>query len=141
MPLAGQNAHDAIAFNNAHADEEMPFFAQEIFELTAAMAPGADDPQPDFGSMTYNQALEIDRLSGVNGIDKALADFDLDAVTCADRQPGMGRPIYFMATTSSSAARDWPRPRDIPSCRCRRTWCLAFRSVSASSAPRSASRR
>ena len=78
---------DAIAFDNAHAGAEMPFFAQEIFDLTAAMAPGPDDAQPDFGNMTYNQALEIDRLSGVNGIDKALADFKLDAVIAPTDNP------------------------------------------------------
>jgi len=32
--------------NNAHADDEMPFFKQEIFELANSLAPGPDDPQP-----------------------------------------------------------------------------------------------
>jgi amidase len=67
----------------------MPYFGQEIFELTAALALGADDPQPDFGGLTYNQALEIDRLSGVDGIDKALTDFRSRCGDCAHRQPGL----------------------------------------------------
>jgi amidase len=95
VPLAGGTIAEAIAFNNAHADAEMPFFAQEIFELTAAMAVGADDPQPDFGGMTYNQALEIDRLSGVNGIDKALTDFNLDAVLAPTDNPAWATDLLY----------------------------------------------
>ncbi len=70
VPMAGKTLADAIAFNKANADREMPFFEQEIFELADSLALGPDDPQPRFGGMTYNQALEIDRLSGVNGIDR-----------------------------------------------------------------------
>ena len=95
VPLAGKTITDAVAFNNANADTEMPFFAQEIFELTAAMAVGADAPQPDFGGMSYNQALEIDRLSGVNGIDKALADFNLDAVIAPTDNPAWPTDLLY----------------------------------------------
>jgi amidase len=95
VPLAGGTISDAIAFDNAHADAEMPFFAQEIFDLTAAMALGADDPQPDFGNMTYNQAIEIDRLSGVNGIDKALTDFNLDAVLAPTDNPAWPTDLLY----------------------------------------------
>jgi len=95
VPLAGGTITDAIAFDNAHADTEMPFFAQEIFDLTAAMAPGPDAPQPDFGNMTYNQAIEADRLSGVNGIDKALADFSLDAVIAPTDNPAWPTDLLY----------------------------------------------
>lgn len=95
VPLAGKSLTEAIAFNNANAEKEMPFFAQEIFELTAALAPGPDDPQPDFENMTYNQALEIDRLSGVNGIDKALQDFDLDAVAAPTDNPAWATDLLY----------------------------------------------
>jgi len=95
VPLAGKTIAEAIAFNTANADTEMPFFGQEIFELTAAMALGADDPQPDFGGMTYNQAIEIDRLSGVNGIDKALADFGLDAVIAPTDNPAWPTDLLY----------------------------------------------
>jgi amidase len=81
VPLAGGTLDDLIAFNNANAAKEMPFFNQEIFELAASLEPGADTPQPAFGGMTYNQALEIDRLAGgVNGIDKAMKMFNLTAI-------------------------------------------------------------
>jgi amidase len=95
VPLAGKTLTDAIAFNTAHAEQEMPFFGQEIFELTAALAPGADDPQPDFDNMTYHQALEIDRLSGVNGIDKALQAFDLDAVIAPTDNPAWATDLLY----------------------------------------------
>jgi amidase len=95
VPLAGKTITEAIAFNSANADAEMPFFGQEIFELTAAMATGGDDPQADFGGMTYNQAIEIDRLSGVNGIDKALTDFDLDAVLAPTDNPAWPTDLLY----------------------------------------------
>ena len=95
VPLAGGTLADAIAFNEANADREMPFFAQEIFELSNSLALGPDDPQPAFGNMTYNQALEIDRLSGVNGIDKALQDFDLDAVIAPTDNPPWATDLLY----------------------------------------------
>ncbi len=95
VPLAGKTLSDGIAFNIANADAEMPFFNQDIWDLVNAMAPGADDPQPDFGGMTYNQALEIDRLSGVNGIDAALSQFNLDAVVSATDNPAWATDLLF----------------------------------------------
>ena len=90
--MAGKTLADAIAFNNANAAVEMPFFGQEIFELAQSLEPGPDTPQPAFGGMTYNQALEIDRNAGVNGIDAALAR---STSMRSRRQPGRrcGRPI------------------------------------------------
>ena len=51
VPLAGGTLADAIAFNEANADREMPFFGQEIFELAAALEEGEDTPQPLFDGM------------------------------------------------------------------------------------------
>ena len=92
VPMAGKTLADAIAFNNAHASTEMPYFFQEIFELAQSMDisgpnPG-DNPQAAFGGMTYNQALAIDHNAGVNGIDKALSQFHLDAVVAPTDSPG-----------------------------------------------------
>ena len=95
VPLAGKTIVEAIAFNEAHAEKEMPFFGQEIFELTNSLALGPDTPQPDFGGMTYNQAIEIDRLSGVNGIDRALQDFDLDAVIAPTDNPAWATDLLY----------------------------------------------
>jgi amidase len=95
VPLAGKTLADAIAFNNAHADEEMPFFEQEIFDLASSLPTGVNDPQPQFNNMTYNQALEIDRLSGVNGIDKALQVFNLDAVVAPTDNPAWATDLLY----------------------------------------------
>src|ERR1700676_2963592 len=77
VPVAGKTLNDGIAFNNAHAGEEMPFFNQDIWDLIATMPTGPDDPQPAFGGMTYNQALAADQAFGMNGIDAALSQFNL----------------------------------------------------------------
>src|SRR6267143_4902168 len=113
VPVAGGTLADAIAFNNAHADVEMPYFNQDIFDLAASLAPGPDDPQPAFGGMTYNQALEIDRLAGVNGIDKALHDFNLDAVVSATDNPAWATDLlygdhFIFGSSSLAAAEGYP---------------------------------
>src|SRR5713226_820442 len=95
VPVAGGTLQSAIDFNNAHADVEMPFFNQDVFEQAESLAPGPDDPQPVFSGMTYNQALEIDRLSGVNGIDAALSRFKLDAVVSATDNPAWATDLLF----------------------------------------------
>jgi amidase len=107
VPVAGGTLQSAINFNNAHANVEMPFFNQDLFEQAQSLAPGPDDPQPVFG-MTYNQALEVDRLSGVNGIDAALKKFDLDAVVSATDNPAWATDLvygdHFIFGTSGLAA-------------------------------------
>jgi amidase len=95
VPMAGKTLNDAIAFNNAHANEEMPFFNQDIWDLIATMPTGPDDPQPAFGGMTYNQALAADRDFGVNGIDAALSQFNLDAVVTATDNPAWSTDLIF----------------------------------------------
>jgi amidase len=92
VPMANKTLADAIAFNNANAATEMPYFFQEIFEFAQALDtsgpnPG-DNPQPIFGGLTYNQALAIDHNAGVNGIDAALSRFNLDAVVAPTDSPG-----------------------------------------------------
>jgi amidase len=108
VPTAGGTLQSAIDFNNAHADVEMPFFNQDVFEQAQSLAPGPDDPQPVFGGMTYNQALEIDRLSGVNGIDAAINRFKLDAVVSATDNPAWATDLvygdHFLFGTSGLAA-------------------------------------
>ena len=108
VPMAHKSLADAIEFNRANADTEMPFFGQEIFELAAALAPGADTPQPLFGGHTYNQALEMDRLAGVNGIDAALATFHVDAIVTPTGTPAWPTDLIagdrFEFGTSSLAA-------------------------------------
>jgi amidase len=113
VPMAGKTLADAIAFNNANAATEMPFFAQEIFDLAESLAPGPDDPQPAFGGMTYNQALDIDRLAAVNGIDKALNDFHLDGVVSATGTTAWPTDLifgdrFFFGTSNLAAIGGYP---------------------------------
>ncbi len=108
VPVAQKTLTDAIAFNNAHVDDEQPFFNQDIWDLCDSLAPGPDDPQPAFGGMTYNQALAIDQAFGVNGIDAALAQFHLDAIVSATDNPAWATDLlygdHFIFGTSGLAA-------------------------------------
>jgi amidase len=64
---------DLIAFDESHADKEMPYFRQELFVDAQAKGPITD---PEY------QALrdKIRRLAGAEGIDAALAKDHLDAL-------------------------------------------------------------
>jgi amidase len=92
VPMANKTLADAIAFDDANASTEMPYFFQEIFQFSQAMdtsgADPANNPQPIFGGLTYNQALALDHNAGVNGIDAALSQFHLDAVVAPTDSPG-----------------------------------------------------
>jgi amidase len=113
VPVAGGTLQNAIDFNNAHADVEMPFFNQDIFDLCNSLAPGPDDPQPAFGGMTYNQALEADRLFTVNNVDAALSAQHLDAIVSATDNPAWATDLLFgdhfiFGTSSIAAAGGYP---------------------------------
>lgn len=113
VPVAGGNLQSAIDFNNAHADVEMPFFNQDIFDLAESLAPGPDDPQPAFGGLTYNQALAIDHNAGVNGIDAAISQFHLDAVVSATDNPAWATDLlygdhFIFGTSGLAAAPGYP---------------------------------
>jgi amidase len=101
VPVAGKTLADAIAFNKANADAEMPFFAQEIFEETEALLPGADTPQTDpglglpAGMTSYNDALNIDQMAVNNGIDLALSTFNLDAVIAPTDNPAWSTDLLY----------------------------------------------
>jgi amidase len=91
VPMANKTLADAIAFNNANASTEMPYFFQEIFQLADAMDTSGTDPgnnpQPIFGGETYNQALAADHNAGVS-LDSALSQFNLDAIVAPTDTPG-----------------------------------------------------
>ena len=115
VPVAGGTLNTAIQFNRAHAAVEMPFFNQDIFTLCAALAQGANTPQPLFGGLTYNQALKIDHNSGVNGIDAALKKFNLDAVVSFTDNPAWETDLlysdtgrFYFASSSLAAVAGYP---------------------------------
>jgi amidase len=107
VPVAGGNLQTAIDFNNAHADVEMPFFNQDIFELAQTINLDPNFVDPNFG-LSYNQALAIDHNAGVNGIDKAISQFHLDAVVSATDNPAWSTDLiygdHFIFGTSGLAA-------------------------------------
>jgi len=87
VPMANKTIADAIAFNDANAATEMPYFFQEIFELAEAMDTSSPNaPQPIFGGLTYNQALQLDHNAGVS-LDAALSQFQLDAIVAPTDSP------------------------------------------------------
>jgi amidase len=113
VPVAGGTLDTAIAFNNAHADVEMPFFNQDIFDFCNALAPGADDPQPAFGGTTYNQALQADHDFTVQNVDGALTSQHLDAIVSATDNPAWATDLVFgdhfiFGTSSIAAAGGYP---------------------------------
>lgn len=71
--VAPKTLADLIAFNSAHADREMPWFGQELFEQAQAQGPLTD--------AAYLKALaRMKRRAGPEGIDAALAAHQLDAL-------------------------------------------------------------
>ncbi len=113
VPVAGGTLDTAIAYNNAHADVEMPFFNQDIFEFCNSLAPGADDPQPAFGGLTYHQALAADRDFTQQNVDAALSAQHLDAIVSATDNPAWATDLVFgdhfiYGTSSIAAAGGYP---------------------------------
>lgn len=71
---------DVIDFNQSHADDEMPFFGQEL--LLKAQAKGTLEEE------AYREALERNqRLSRREGIDAVMNEFNLDAVVAPSTGP------------------------------------------------------
>ncbi len=112
VPVAGGTLQTAIDFNKAHADVEMPFFNQDIFDLAQTINPNPNFVDPNFG-LSYNQALAIDHDAGVNGIDKAIHDFHLDAVVTATDNPAWATDLiygdhFIFGTSGLAAAPGYP---------------------------------
>jgi amidase len=71
---------DIIAFNNAHAEEELKYFGQELF-LRSEETTSLDDPK-------YLAALEENhRLSRQEGIDAVMNQYQLDALVMPSGAP------------------------------------------------------
>ena len=102
VPVAGGTLQTAIDFNNAHADVEMPFFNQDIFDLANSLNttdPNAAQDPGLFGSnsagmASYNISLDLDQAAGVS-MDQALSMFHLDAVVSATDNPAWATDLVF----------------------------------------------
>jgi amidase len=97
-----------IAFNNAHADLEMPYFGQEIFEMAEATN----------GDLTDPAYLQL-RATATNGaraaIDNALRDNRLDAIVgptngpaWVTRLPGGDDFTDFVSSSGPAAVAGYP---------------------------------
>jgi len=107
VPIASPTLQALIDFNNAHADQEMPFFAQEIFDLANTFSSDPNATQPL--GLSYNQSLVIDQnIGGTEGIDKLLNDNNLDALIAGTDNPPWPTDLinsdHFVFGTSSPAA-------------------------------------
>jgi amidase len=72
-PISVRSLADLIAFNTAHAQQEMTLFGQETFE-EAEKTKGLDDPK-------YKRARAASfRAAGPNGIDRLLKQYDVAAL-------------------------------------------------------------
>ena len=112
VPVAGGTLQDAIDFNFVHANVEMPFFNQDIFQLAQTIKLDPNHIDPRFG-LSYNQALKIDHDAGVNGIDKAITQFQLDAVVSATDNPAWSTDLiygdhFIFGTSGLAAAPGYP---------------------------------
>ncbi len=112
VPVAGGTLQDAIDFNNAHANVEMPFFNQDIFDLAQTIKLDPNFVDPRFG-LSYKQALVIDHNAGVNGIDAAISQFHLDAVVSATDNPAWATDLlygdhFIFGTSGLAAAPGYP---------------------------------
>ena len=71
---------DLIAFDKAHASDEMPWFGQELFEQAEAKGPLTDK--------AYRDALaKLKKLAGPEGIDAAMNAEHLDALFAPAQDP------------------------------------------------------
>ena len=71
---------ELIAFNAAHAEQEMPYFGQELFVRAQAKGPLTDP--------AYLAALEqCQQLARASGIDAVMQEFQLDALVMPTTSP------------------------------------------------------
>lgn len=70
---------EIIEFNSTHADTAMPFFGQEILELAESKGPLTDKE--------YLDALETSKRIARTGIDKTMAEHELNALIAPTNGP------------------------------------------------------
>src|SRR6266536_2467739 len=90
---------DLIAFNDAHADQEMRWFGQELF-LLAEQTDGLDDP-------VYKAALQTSKQLMQDGINGVMSRFDLDAIVSLTGSPSWTTDLvngdHFLTASSTPA--------------------------------------
>src|SRR3989441_3345958 len=107
VPIASPTLQALIDFNNANATQEMPFFAQEIFDLANLFSSDPNAIQPL--GLSYNDSLAIDqKIGATEGIDQLLKDNNLDALIAGTDSPAWPTDLinsdHFTFGTSSPCA-------------------------------------
>src|SRR5256712_663487 len=107
VPIASPTLQALIDFNNANATQEMPFFAQEIFDLANLFSSDPNAIQPL--GLSYNDSLAIDqKIGATEGIDQLLKDNNLDALIAGTDNPPWPTDLinsdHFVFGTSSPCA-------------------------------------
>ncbi len=107
VPIASPTLQALIDFNNANADQEMPFFAQEIFDLANLFSSNPKATQPL--GLSYNDSLAIDqKIGATEGIDLLLQQNNLDALIAGTDNPAWPTDLinsdHFVFGTSSPCA-------------------------------------
>ena len=92
---------DVIAFNQAHAAQELPWFGQQLMIAAQARGPLTDP--------AYRKArAEAQRLAGPDGIDAALAAAHLDALVAPTSSPAWSYDLvngdHFLGGSAGPAA-------------------------------------
>ena len=99
-PGGPKTLDDLIAFNNDHADQELQWFGQELFERAAATE-GLDSP-------VYVAARLTALRAGRDGIDNLLREHDLDALVSPSYSPAWTIDLvngdHVLGSSSSHAA-------------------------------------
>lgn len=108
VPIAKGTLADAIAFNNAHATQELKFFGQEIFEMAEAFDI-TDENKVQPTGMSYRDALATDKkIGGTEGIDQLLRQNGLDAIVSPTDTPAFPTDLingdHFVFGSSTPAA-------------------------------------
>lgn len=100
VPGGPRTLDDLIAFNKEHADQELQWFGQELFER-AAETEGLD-------SAVYIAARLTALRAGRDGIDNLLRDNQLDALVCPSYSPAWSIDLvngdHVLGSSSSHAA-------------------------------------
>ena len=78
MPV--HTLEELIAYNNAHAAEEMPYFQQELFIAAQVRGPLTDQAYVDALALNF-------RISRQEGIDAVMDRLELDALFTPTRSP------------------------------------------------------
>ncbi len=107
VPVAGGTLADLIAFDNANASQEMPFFAQEIFDLAQLFSSDPTAVQPL--GLSFNDAVAQDiKFGATEGIDLLLGKNKLDAIVAPTDNPPWPTDLinadHFVIGSSSPAA-------------------------------------